>query len=203
MKRMLPSTPARLAAYTDAVFAVIITIMALELRPPVSPTWSGLLQLWPTVVSYIVSYAFIAIIWMNHHYLMSFITTPSLKLIWLNFGHLFCVSFLPFATAWLARTELAQIPVIFYAVLFVVTDGMYNLFESEILRHSGEFSPAEIRSARRRSLFAFALFVAASGLAVVDNWLGFGFICLALALHLRPDAPPLVRRGKSKDPPAE
>lgn len=80
-----------------------ITIMVLELRPPASPTWAGLLQLWPTVVSYIVSHVFVAIIWMNHHYLMTYVTTPSLKLIWPNFGHLFCVSFLPFATAWLPR----------------------------------------------------------------------------------------------------
>jgi uncharacterized membrane protein len=193
---MSPSTPSRLAAYTDAVFAVIITIMVLELRPPASPTWIGLLHLWPTVVSYVVSYAFVAIIWMNHHYLMTYITAPSLKLIWLNFGHLFCVSFLPFATAWLAESELAQIPVIFYAGLFVATDGMYNLFEAEILKHSAEFSSAEYRSTRRRSLFAFALFAAATGLAVIDNWLGFGFICLALALHLRPDAVPFRRRGR-------
>jgi uncharacterized membrane protein len=194
---MAPSTPSRLAAYTDAVFAVIITIMVLELRPPEAPTWAGLVQLWPTVVSYVVSYAFVAIIWMNHHYLMTYITTPSLKLIWLNFGHLFCVSFLPFATAWLAQTELAQIPVIFYAALFVATDGMYNLFEAEILKHSADVSTAEYRTARRRSLFAFALFVVAVGLAIIDNWLGFGFICLALALHLRPDATPLRRKKRN------
>jgi uncharacterized membrane protein len=202
MNKMAPSTPARLSAYTDAVFAVIITIMALELRPPTSPTWAGLLGLWPTVVSYVVSYAFVAIIWMNHHYLMTFITTPSLRLIWLNFGHLFCVSFLPFATAWLAQTELAQVPVVFYAVLFVVTDGMYNLFEAEILKHSTAFSRSEYLSARRRSIFAFALFAAAAGLALIDNWLGFGFICLALALHLRPDATPFRRRARRKDSPS-
>ncbi|HVX07663.1 TMEM175 family protein [Humibacter sp.] len=199
MSRMAPSTPSRLAAYTDAVFAVIITIMVLELRPPAEPTWAGFLDLWPTVVSYVVSYAFVAIIWMNHHYLMTYITTPSLKLLWLNFGHLFCVSFLPFATAWLAESELAQVPVIFYAVLFVATDGMYNLFEAEILKHAAEFSAESYRAARRRSLFAFLLFVVAVGLAIVDNWLGFGFICLALALHLRPDATPLRRRKRRRN----
>lgn len=73
-----------------------------------------------------------------------------------------------------AETRLAQIPVIFYAGLFVATDGMYNLFEAEILKYSAEFSPGEYRSLRRRSLLAFALFVAASGLAGIDNWLGFG-----------------------------
>lgn len=187
MARMSPSTRSRLSAYTDAVFAVIITIMVLQLRPPATPTLGALLPLWPTAVSYIVSYAFVAIIWINHHYLMGYIGVPSLRLVWLNLGHLFCVSLLPFATSWLADTDLARIPVVFYAALFVVTDGMYNLFEREILKSSTEFTKAEYRATRWRSLIALAVFAAAACLALVASWLGFVVICVALALHLRPD----------------
>ena len=93
-----PSTGSRLAAYTDAVFAVIITIMVLELRPPEAPTFAALLTLWPTFVSYVVSYLFIAIIWINHHYLMGYVDAITLRLVWGNFAHLFCVSLLPFPT---------------------------------------------------------------------------------------------------------
>ena len=67
-----------------------------------------MLGLWPTAISYAVSYLFIAIIWINHHYLMRFVGPPTLRLIWINFAHLFLVSLLPFATAWVARTELAS-----------------------------------------------------------------------------------------------
>lgn len=59
----------RLSGYSDAVFAVIVTIMVLELKPPSSPTLAALLPLWPTLISYVVSFLFIAIIWINHHYL--------------------------------------------------------------------------------------------------------------------------------------
>jgi len=97
----------RLAAYSDAVFAVIVTIMVLELRAPDQPAFSALWPLWPTAISYAVSYLFIAIIWINHHYLMRFVGPPTLGMIWLNFVHLFMVSLLPFATAWIARTRLA------------------------------------------------------------------------------------------------
>src|SRR5262245_46406470 len=108
-------TADRLAAYSDAVFAVIVTVMVLELEAPVEPARSPLWPLWPTAISYAVSYVFIAIIWINHHHLMRFVRPPTLRLIWINFAHLFMVSLLPFATSWIARTRLASSPVAFYA----------------------------------------------------------------------------------------
>ncbi|HXA53175.1 MAG TPA: TMEM175 family protein, partial [Candidatus Acidoferrum sp.] len=101
-------TAERLAAFSDAVFAVIVTIMVLELKAPDEPAFSALWSLWPTAISYAVSYLFIAIIWINHHYLMRFVGPPTLSLVWINFVHLFLVSLLPFATAWIARTRLAS-----------------------------------------------------------------------------------------------
>lgn len=130
------TTADRLAAFSDAVFAVIVTIMVLELKPPEQPAFSALWPLWPTVISYAVSYLFIAIIWINHHYLMRFVGPPTLGLIWINFFHLFMVSLLPFATAWIARARLASMPVVFYAGLFVCIDIAYNLFEREVLIHA-------------------------------------------------------------------
>ena|SRR5919107_1249306 len=112
-------TADRLAAFSDAVFAVIVTVMVLELKAPDEPAFSALWPLWPTAISYAVSYLFIAIIWVNHHHLMRFVGPPTLRLIWINFAHLFMVSLLPFATAWVARTRLASSPVAFYAGVFV------------------------------------------------------------------------------------
>src|SRR6516225_8133516 len=138
------TTADRLAAYSDAVFAVIVTIMVLELRAPDQPAFSALWLLWPTAVSYAVSYLFIAIIWINHHYLMRFVGRPTLKLIWINFVHLFMVSLLPFATS----------PVAFYAGIFVCIDIAYNTFEREVLACADvtQMSAETRRMARRRSL---------------------------------------------------
>jgi uncharacterized membrane protein len=88
----------RVGAFSDAVIAVIITIMVLELKPPQEATFSALLPLWPTAISYSVSYLFIAIIWLNHHHLLRFIRHTTPALIWVNFAHLFCISLIPFAT---------------------------------------------------------------------------------------------------------
>jgi uncharacterized membrane protein len=181
----------RLAAFSDAVFAVIVTIMVLELKAPVESAFSALWPLWPTVISYAVSYLFIAIIWINHHYLMRFVGPPTLGLIWINFVHLFMVSLLPFATAWVARTQLASSPVAFYAGLFVCIDIAYNVFEREVLaRADATQAPAHTRRmARRRSLSVLASFTTAMLVAFVAPRIAFGLICGALILHLRPEAP--------------
>ena len=188
-------TADRLAAYSDAVFAVIVTIMALELRAPDQPAFSALWPLWPTAISYAVSYLFIAIIWINHHYLMRFVGPPTLGLIWINFVHLFMVSLLPFATAWVARTRLASPPVAFYAGLFVCIDIAYNLFEREVLIHADatQVSERTLRLARRRSLGVLASFTTAMLVAFVAPRIAFGLICGALILHLRPEAAPASR----------
>lgn len=101
------ATPERLSALSDGVFAVLITVLVLELRPPESPTFKALLLLWPTWLSYAVSYLFIAIVWTNHHYLMRYATEANSRLLWFNFAHLFSMSLLPLSTAWMAVSELA------------------------------------------------------------------------------------------------
>jgi TMEM175 potassium channel family protein len=184
-------TAERLSAFSDAVFAVIVTIMVLELEAPEEPTFAALLGLWPTAISYAVSYLFIAIIWINHHYLMRFVGEPTLKLIWINFAHLFLVSLLPFATAWVARTQLAASPVVMYAGLFVCIDIAYNVFERYVLAHAeqAELSARTRAFARRRSLVVLAGFGAAMLVAFVAPRLAFGLVCAALILHVRPDVP--------------
>src|SRR5262249_44546497 len=110
-------------------------------------------------------------------------------LIWVNFAHLFLVSFLPFATAWVAGTRLASSPVVLYAGLFVCVDVAYNVFEYQVLINADPVRvPAGARRiARKRSLFVLAGFTAAMLVALVAPRLGFGLICAALLPHLQPD----------------
>jgi uncharacterized membrane protein len=184
-------TADRLTAFSDAVFAVIVTVMVLELKAPDEPAFSALWPLWPTAVSYAVSYLFIVIIWINHHHLMRFVGPPTLALIWINFVHLFMVSLLPFATSWIARTSLASSAVVFYAALFICIDIAYNAFEHKILARADttQVSASMRRTARRRSLVVLAGFATAMLVALVAPRLGFGLICAALILHLRPESP--------------
>ena len=169
---------------------VALTVLVLELKAPDQSAFSALWPLWPTGLSYVVSFLFIAIIWINHHHLMRFAGPPTLRLIWMNFVHLFMVSLLPFATAWVARTRLASPPVVFYAGLFVCIDIAYNVFEREVLAvAAADQVPKRTRQiARRRSLVVLAIFTTAMLIAFVAPRVGFGLICGALILHLRPEA---------------
>jgi uncharacterized membrane protein len=182
-------SPDRLGAFSDAVIAVIITIMVLELEAPERPTFAALVDLWPTALSYAVSYLFIAIIWINHHHLLRFVRRPTNRLIWLNFLHLFLVSLVPFATQWAARSELASAPVVVWAAVFVCVDLAYLAFERAVLAQAdcSQVSDTAARQARRRSMLTLAIFVSAAAAAFIAPIGGVALICLALSFFVRPE----------------
>src|SRR6185436_14373327 len=146
------STPERLSAFSDGVFAVLITVLVLELRPPEIPTFNALLAAWPTWLSYAVSYLFIAIVWTNHHYLMRYATEATSRLVWFNFAHLFSMSLLPLSTAWMAVSELAPQPVAFYAAVFFLVNATYICLIREVIDEDvteDEETSAAVRRAMR------------------------------------------------------
>jgi uncharacterized membrane protein len=122
------TTADRLAAYGDAVFAVIVTITILDFMAPDEPAFSAL---WPTAISYGASYLFIAIIWINHHYLWRFAGPPTLGLIFINLVHLFMDSLHPFATRMGGAYPARVVSVAFYTGLFICVDIAYNVFEAK------------------------------------------------------------------------
>lgn len=185
------ATIERLGAFSDALFAVIMTIMVLELRPPEHPTFAALLPLWPTALSYVVSYTFLAIVWVNHHHLLQFTEYPTARLIWTNFAHLFAVSLVPFTTAWVADTRLAAHPVFVYAAVFVLVELAYLQFERHALAQAviEKISHQTRRLAKMRSAVAFGIFVTAMLVSLTFPLWGFGLVCCAVLLYLRPDPP--------------
>jgi uncharacterized membrane protein len=187
----------RIGAFSDAVIAVVITIMVLELKAPMNSGLHALWPLWPTAVSYVVSYLAVAIVWVNHHHLLRFVRDLTPRLVWVNFAHLFAVSLVPFSTAWIARTHLAAIPVAFYASVFVCVNVAFRLFEGDVFAQADEARIGALakRMARRRSLGTILLFVAAALVALWRPPLGFALVCLTLVLYLRPEAPGAVFRA--------
>ena len=184
---MKKATPERLSFFSDGVFAVLITVLVLELRPPAGPTYAALLALWPHWLSYAVSYLFIAIVWANHHYLMRYARVTTAPLLWVNFAHLFSMSLLPLATAWMATSELQPQPVSFYAAVFFLVNLTYCALIWHLVGPDSVAGRSVRGIMRRRSVATLCLFAIA---AVVALWLPALAlaICIAcLIAYLRPE----------------
>lgn len=165
--------------------------MVLELKPPEDRTLAGLLPLWPTALSYLVSYYFIAIVWLNHHHLLRFFPHSTPRLIWINFVHLFLVSLVPFSRAWVADAQFAKAPVFVYAAVFVLVNLAYIPFEWHALSAApiGEISLRSKRFAKVRSGATLGTFVLSMLVSLKSpNW-SFGLVCCALLFYLRPEPP--------------
>jgi uncharacterized membrane protein len=189
------TTPERLTAFSDAVFAVIITIMVLDLKPPAEATLKALLPLWPAALSYAVSYLFVAIIWVNHHHLFQFIHEATLQVIWWNFAHLFMVSLVPAATVWMAATRLAAAPVFIYGLVFVLVETAYIAFERVAFSQARDtdITPRLRRIATIRSCLALGMFLVATAISFWSPLSGFALICCVLLIYLSPRVPDLFQ----------
>lgn len=179
------ATPERLSTLSDGIFAVLITVLVLDLHAPTAPSLKALLLLWPTWVSYAVSYLFIAIVWTNHHYLMRYATEASSRLLWLNFGHLFSMSLLPLSTSWMAISELAPQPVAFYAAVFFLVNATYICLIWELIDENA-MSPRQLRRMRIRAISTLCIFGFASVVALKLPRIALAMCICCLIVYLRP-----------------
>ncbi|HUB43401.1 MAG TPA: TMEM175 family protein [Acetobacteraceae bacterium] len=192
MRVLQKATPERLSTFSDGVFAVLITVLVLDLHPPHIATFKALLLLWPEWLSYGVSYLFIAIVWTNHHYLMRYATEANSRLLWFNFAHLFSMSLLPLSTAWMAVSELAPQPVAFYASVFFLVNATYVCLIWELIDTTDDILLAVRRIMRYRAMVTLCLFAVAAVIALKYPLVALGICIVCLIVYLRPDPP----RGK-------
>ena len=199
MRVLHRATSERLSAFSDGVFAVLITVLVLELRPPELPTFKALLLLWPTWLSYAVSYLFIAIVWTNHHYLLRYATEVTPRLLWFNFAHLFSMSLLPLSTAWVAVSKLAPQPVGFYALVFFLVNATYVCLIRELIDRSpvAEVSSTVRRIMRFLSITTLCFFGLAALVALKYPLAGLGTCICCLIFYLKPE-PPGEQRSQAK-----
>ena len=156
----------RVEAFSDGVFAVIITIMVLELRPPAGTELRSLLETLPAIATYAMSFIFIGIYWNNHHHMLRASRGVDGRAMWANLNLLFWLSLVPFSTAWLGRNPSAVGPTAFYAIVFLLDAIAYTLLVRALLAVNGESAPfakAVARDAKGNvSIVLYVLAVAAS-----------------------------------------
>lgn len=112
----------RLAAFMDAILAIIMTILVLELEQPINMTWNSILELWPNYLAYALSFFWIGTMWVNLHYTWHFIDKISNKSVWWSIVLLFITSFFPYVTKMVSSNFQSQLAHLVYAiVVFGVT----------------------------------------------------------------------------------
>lgn len=122
----------RLEAFSDAVFAIIITIMVIEFHPPEGTNISDLVPLIPKFLAYLLSFLYIAIYWNNHHHLLKAAKGINGGIMWANMGLLFCATLIPFGTAWMGEHHQAAAPTALYGIILMINAVAYFILQSRI-----------------------------------------------------------------------
>jgi uncharacterized membrane protein len=164
----------RLEAFSDGVFAVIITIMVLELKAPHGADWAALQPLLPAFLTYVLSFVFVAIYWNNHHHMMHAVDRVNGAILWANLHLLFWLSLVPFVTGWMGENHFAAIPTAGYGVVLLMAGIAFNVLELTIIRHQGAHSKLraavgnDIKGKMSAVLYAIAIPLAFVHQAIAD-----------------------------------
>jgi len=178
----------RLAAFSDGVIAILITIMVLELKVPHGADWAALRGLGPALLSYVLSFVYLAIYWNNHHHLIHTVERVDGLILWANSHLLFWLSLIPAATAWMGDNFLASLPTAIYGITLLMPAIAYYLLQMAIMHKQGTQSLlAQALGTDLKGKISPVLYFAAIGLAYVSPWLSIAIYALVAVMWLVPD----------------
>ncbi len=178
----------RLEAFSDGVIAVIITIMVLEMKPPHGSELSELLSVLPTFLTYVLSFIFVGIYWVNHHHFFHIIKKVSGGLLWANNHLLFWLSLIPFTTAWMGENHFSTWPVFTYAVNLVGCAVAYTILSMVALRVEGPDSlVAKAIGNDRKGKISLAIYVASIPMALFSPVISCAMFVVVAMIWLVPD----------------
>jgi TMEM175 potassium channel family protein len=184
---MLMSTT-RLEAFSDAVIAIIITIMVLELPRPEGADLAALRPVYATALTYLLSFIYLGIYWNNHHHMMHLVSRVNGAVLWANMHLLFWLSLVPFATGWMGETHLAPVPTAAYGIILIMAAAAYSLLQAAVFRLEGPDSL--LRKAVGGGLkekLSLALYAASIGAAFVTPPVSVALFIAVALIWLVPD----------------
>lgn len=178
----------RLEAFSDAVVAIILTIMVLELKVPHEPTLAGLAPLWPVFISYVLSFIYVGIYWNNHHHMLHLGGQVTGAVLWANLHLMFWLSLIPFVTGWMGENHFAAVPMALYGVVLFMAALAYAILQNTLIRAQG--SQGALAHAIGRDLkgkISPVLYLAAIGSAFIHPLLSGVFYVGVALMWLIPD----------------
>jgi uncharacterized membrane protein len=181
-------TKSRLEAFSDGVFAVIITIMVLNMKVPEQTTFVALRAVVPVFLSYVLSFVYVGIYWNNHHHLLHASQRVSGGILWANLHLLFWLSLAPFATAWLGENFDAPAPVAVYGVVLLFAGIAYFILTKRLIHQHGKASALAVSIGRdRKGVISVTVYAVAIPLALLRPWIACCCYVLVAVMWLLPD----------------
>lgn len=178
----------RLEAFSDGLFAVVITIMVLELDAPSDVTLSSLVPLIPIFLSYVLSFIYGSIFWINHHHLLAATRRVSSGVLWANLNFLFWLSLIPFFTSWVDENHVSSIPVAAYGLSLFMVVASYRLLEQVLFKiHDADALLVRILRPGRREKLSMWAFLVAIPLAFVHPFVSLGIYIFIAAIWFMPE----------------
>ena len=178
----------RIEAFSDAVIAIIMTIMVLELRPPEGTDWAALQPLIPVFLTYALSFAYLGIYWNNHHHLFQAATRVTGPVLWANLNLLFWLSLFPFATGWMGDNHAATVPTIAYGLVLLLAAIAYFVLQATLLRAEGPGSRlAQALGRDVKGKASLVIYASAIVLALVNPVISVVLYVVVAAVWLIPD----------------
>lgn len=182
---------ARVEAFSDGVIAIVITIMVLELHAPEEHGLAHLWALWPVFLAYALSYAYVAVYWVNHHRMFAHATRVTNGLVWANIALLFALSLVPFATAYLGEQQFSRDATLLYMSVMMLPAFAYMWLQS-VIRRTGrqdEAAQAYHRRTTRKGMAASMLYASGIALTLVAPAAGLACAALVAILWFLPKSP--------------
>ena len=186
--RQEASSLVRIEAFSDAVMAVIITIMAFELRPPQGAGLDAVRDRLPGVLVYILSFVFVGIYWNNHHHLLRAADRISGAAMWANLFLLFWLSLIPVLTEWVRDEYRQPLPAAAYGAVALAAGIAYSFLVRALIRANGRESRlARAIGSDTKGYLSLVLYGAAVVAAFVSPWISYGFFVAVALLWFVPD----------------
>jgi len=178
----------RLAAFSDGVIAIIITIMVLELKIPHGADLAALKGVAPNFLSYVMSFVYLGIYWNNHHHLLHTVTRVDGLILWANSNLLYWLSLVPAATGWLGDNLAAPLPTALYGAVLVMPAIAYFLLQKAIMREQGPQSVlARALGSDIKGKISPLFYAVGIALAFIVPWVSIAIYVLVAVIWLIPD----------------
>jgi uncharacterized membrane protein len=182
------SETGRLEAFSDGVLAVIITIMALELKAPAGGGWRDLHGRLPALLVYILSFTFIGIYWNNHHHLLRAARRVTAGVMWSNLHLLFWLSLIPVLTEWIGVDYEKTAPAATYGLVALGSAVAFTILVRAIIRADGSASLVATAIGRdTKGRVSMATYAAATALAFVSPWISYALFAAVAVMWFVPD----------------